>query len=105
MTKKECYEAMYRIWIQLANDPKLKKRNIPEASEYLGNCPACEYALLKRSLPISCEIVCIMKSLWPKGCCIASNAYWKYKESEGYDRCFFALIIAEEARLLGESCK
>lgn len=99
MTLIECYAAMSRIWWQLADNPKLNKYDILEANKYSHNCPACTYAMAGVLNVEYCRI-CPMKSIWTKTCIVISSPYSKWIDSEGYDRQFFAAIIATEADLL-----
>ena len=107
MTEKECLQAIVKGWSELAINPELSKAQT-SLDNYLSRCPACEYVwegvYLNPACPdvykdLSCHVYCPMIAAWPKGCTgnadIKDSLFTEWLAASGYDKCFFAALIAE----------
>ena len=103
LTKKEALKRCAEMWDDLAESgsghkAEAFKRLWPEYRPTdINECWACEYDDGSHDGP--CSDVCIMKSVWPKGCCHEDSPYnkWEFAETSE-DRREWAKEIADGAR-------
>ena len=107
MTEKECLQAIVIDWGELAVNPRLLKRQT-SLNNYRSDCPACEYVwegVFDNPLcpdeykEADCPVYCPMMAAWPQGCVMSANKpdslFMEWLAASGYDKCFFAALIAE----------
>lgn len=115
ITKKRALLKCHEYWFKLSRNPELKKHDVVPYCTYCCDCPACEYESQQRadkemSYFDSCEKFCPMLPAfnYPRlevdpnthHCEHPDSPYVKWGNTEGYDRCFFAALIAEWALYL-----
>ena len=107
MTEKECLQAIVKGWSELAINPELLKRET-SLINYSSMCPCCAYVRQKGygdsgssadCSDLLCHTYCPMISAWPQGCInnadIKDSLFTEWVAASGYDKCFFAALIAE----------
>ena len=106
MTEKESLQAIVIGWNELAVNPRLSKHQT-SLGNYHSSCPCCGYVregvydnseCPDEYKEAECHVYCPMIAAWSQGCIGTyenPGLFSKWKTTEGYDKCFFAALIAE----------
>ena len=107
MTEKECLQAIVIGWSELAVNPRLSKCQT-SLDKYFSMCPCCQYVregvydnpvCPDEYKEADCHVYCPMISVWPQGCVMSdkkpNSLFTEWLVASGYDKCFFAALIAE----------